>query len=435
MIEQKSVPKLRFSEFDNDWLLNSTEIKILAGNAYKLNEYMDNGYLLIQGLHIQPNNITLEEKPKYVSREGGKHLKIVKGDIVLGLNRPITNNQLKACRFNLESESVLYQRAGKLAFDVSKIDSEFLYQYLKNNKFMKQLEVQLIGSDQPYIRSNLFQATKNIFPTFPEQQKIASFLSKVDKKIELLTEKKAKLTEYKKGVIQQLFNGSFSHVSHSAQNSLGEQNDKPTFIPPTLRFKADDGSEFPDWEEKKLEALAELTSSKRVYSSDYSEVGVPFFRGKEVSELRLGIMPEDILYITKEAFIEFKDKYGAPVEGDILITAVGTLANVLRVNGEFEFYFKDGNLIWLRDPQCDSKFLSILLDASKNKILQTAIGSSQKALTIIELKKIVVSLPTLLEQQKMATFISAIDQKIDLANTELEKAKHWKKGLLQQMFV
>ena len=76
---------------------------------------------------------------------------------------------------------------------------------------------------------------------FEEQQKIASFLSKVDEKIALLTEKKDKLTEYKKGVMQQLFNGKWEN-----------QNGQMTFIPPTLRFKADDGSEFPDWEEKTL---------------------------------------------------------------------------------------------------------------------------------------------------------------------------------------
>ncbi|MDW1712897.1 restriction endonuclease subunit S, partial [Vibrio sp. Vb2865] len=78
-------------------------------------------------------------------------------------------------------------------------------------------------------------------PALPEQQKIASFLSKVDEKVALLTEKKDKLTEYKKGVMQQLFNGKWE-----------EQDGQLIFIPPTLRFKADDGSEFPDWIEKRL---------------------------------------------------------------------------------------------------------------------------------------------------------------------------------------
>ncbi|MBE4407968.1 hypothetical protein HJ026_20215 [Vibrio parahaemolyticus] len=182
MTEQMNVPTLRFSEFDGLWSQNKTPIKILAGNAYKQQEYTDNGYLLIQGLHIQPDKIELEESPKYVAVDGSKHLKIGFGDIVLGLNRPITNNQLKACRFYLKEESVLYQRAGKLKFDTAKLGTEFLYQYLRTPVFMKQLDLELIGSDQPYIKSDLFQATKNIFPTIVEQQKIASFLSKVDEK-------------------------------------------------------------------------------------------------------------------------------------------------------------------------------------------------------------------------------------------------------------
>ena len=103
----------------------------------------------------------------------------------------------------------------------------------------------------PSLSKGIINKIRLNLPTLPEQQKIASFLSKVDEKIALLTEKKDKLTEYKKGVMQQLFNGRWE-----------EQQGQLTFIPPTLRFKADDGSEFPDWEEVVLGELCKINTGK-----------------------------------------------------------------------------------------------------------------------------------------------------------------------------
>ncbi len=114
---------------------------------------------------------------------------------------------------------------------------------------------------------------------------------------------------------------------------------------PALRFK-----EFSDdWQSNKLDDIADLTSSKRVYSSDYVSEGVPFYRGKEISELKRNENPKDILYISRKAYDSFKASFGVPQVNDILITAVGTLGNVYRIKNNSEFYFKDGNLIWLKD--------------------------------------------------------------------------------------
>ncbi|MDK9779350.1 MULTISPECIES: restriction endonuclease subunit S [unclassified Vibrio] len=398
MTEQMNVPTLRFSEFDGLWSQNKTPIKILAGNAYKQQEYTDNGYLLIQGLHIQPDKIELEESPKYVAVDGSKHLKIGFGDIVLGLNRPITNNQLKACRFYLKEESVLYQRAGKLKFDTAKLGTEFLYQYLRTPVFMKQLDLELIGSDQPYIKSDLFQATKNIFPTIVEQQKIASFLSKVDEKIGLLTEKKDKLTEYKKGVMQQLFNGKWEN-----------HNGQLTFIPPTLRFKADDGSGFPDWEEKTLGDLSRTIKSGKSKADDNGTIDLWGSTGK------IGFTNE----------VSHDGNF-------ILVARVG--ANAGKINEvQGQFGVSDNTLIIDVKPRQHLRFIKYsLLKFDLNRLI---FGSGQPLITGGDLKSHKMVVPNFDEQTKIANFLSAIDQKIDLANSELEKAKEWKKGLLQQMFV
>ena len=97
---------------------------------------------------------------------------------------------------------------------------------------------------------------------------------------------------------------------------------------PKLRFQEFTG----EWEEKKLGEVCGMTSSKRVYVSDYVKKGIPFYRGKEITELKNNQVPTDILYIKKERYNEYKSKYGVPQKSDILITAVGTLGNVWRID-------------------------------------------------------------------------------------------------------
>ncbi|EXR19068.1 type I restriction modification DNA specificity domain protein [Acinetobacter baumannii 1295549] len=197
-----------------------------------------------------------------------------------------------------------------------------------------------------------------------------------------------------------------------------------------LRFKDFDE----DWTAKKLSQVANLTSSKRVHLSDYVSEGIPFFRGKEITELKSGIFPKDILYISKKQYEDFKEKFGAPQNNEILMTAVGTLANTYLINTDFEFYFKDGNLIWFKDINADPNFLMILLDARKNDVLASAIGSTQKALTIANLNKLIFNFPSNEEQTKIATFLSAVDEKISQLTQKHELLSQYKQGMMQKLF-
>jgi type I restriction enzyme S subunit len=162
--------------------------------------------------------------------------------------------------------------------------------------------------------------------------------------------------------------------------------------------------------------------------------GIPFFRGKEISLLKNNQIPEDILYISNEHYKEIKEKYGVPEIGDILITAVGTLGNVYCIRNSNKFYFKDGNLIWMKNISENSIFLEILLNVKSKDILSSAIGSSQKALTMAELNKLTFSYPKKEEQQKIADCLSSIDELITAQTQKLDGLKTHKKGLMQQLF-
>lgn len=171
-----------------------------------------------------------------------------------------------------------------------------------------------------------------------------------------------------------------------------------------------------------LNNLCTVTSSNRIFADEYCENGIPFYRGKEVSELSRGENISTELYISKERYELLKVSNNIPQINDILITAVGTIGNIWIVNSTKPFYFKDGNIIWLKDMDYASinsvyfkYFLKKLIRDEKEKM---ANGSAYKALTIQKLKKTNVILPPLAHQQKFAARIEQIEQqKKDLEET------------------
>jgi type I restriction enzyme, S subunit len=212
-------------------------------------------------------------------------------------------------------------------------------------------------------------------------------------------------------------------------SSLNSENPDSDNVP-RLRFPEFTG----EWEKKKLGEVAELTSSKRVYANDYVANGIPFYRGKEITELKENKTPTDILYISNNAYEEFKITFGVPQINDLLITAVGTLGNVLTIKSNEPFYFKDGNLIWLKKVNQNSEFLEIVLYFNFKEIEKLAIGSSQKALTMVELRKISFLFPTLPEQTKVAAFLTAVDEKIQALKKKKSLLEQYKKGVMQKLF-
>src|SRR5690606_3177294 len=103
------------------------------------------------------------------------------------------------------------------------------------------------------------------------------------------------------------------------------------------------------WEEMELGELGTLTSSKRIYKKEYVTNGIPFYRSKEIKELGNDKEISFELFITEERYDDIKKKFGIPQKGDILLTAVGTIGEMYVVNENDKFYFKDGNIMWLKD--------------------------------------------------------------------------------------
>ena len=193
------------------------------------------------------------------------------------------------------------------------------------------------------------------------------------------------------------------------------------------------------WEKVKLGNVCEITSSKRIFYSEYVDDGVPFYRSKEIIESDEGKVIENPLYISVDKYNEIKEKFGVPQIGDMLLTSVGTIGIPYIIKKKDCFYFKDGNLTWFRDFRegLNSKYLYYWIKSSEGTgiLYNTTIGSSQKALTISALKNIKVSLPPRSVQDKIVEVVSAYDDLIENNQKQIKLLEEAAQRLYKEWFV
>lgn len=171
-----------------------------------------------------------------------------------------------------------------------------------------------------------------------------------------------------------------------------------------------------EWEIKKLGDLCNISSSKRIFAKEYCNKGIPFYRGKEIVEKHKGNTVSTELFISEERYAEIKERNDVPEIGDILLSSVGTLGIPWLVDEE-KFYFKDGNLTWLRaGKELDNKFLYLWLCSpdAQQQIDAKCIGSTQKAITMKTLSKFEIRIPSIDIQRKISDILFAIINKIGL---------------------
>lgn len=191
------------------------------------------------------------------------------------------------------------------------------------------------------------------------------------------------------------------------------------------------------WQTIWLGDVCTISSSKRIFAKEYQTEGIPFYRGKEVIEKHNGNKVSTELFISPKRYEEIKGKYEVPKKGDILLTSVGTLGIPWLVD-EDNFYFKDGNLTWLRcNTQILPSYLYLWLNSAEaqNQIDVKCIGSTQKALTIETLNKFQITLPSLELQKKIVAVINPIESRININRSVNENLEQQAQGYFQKLFV
>ena len=190
------------------------------------------------------------------------------------------------------------------------------------------------------------------------------------------------------------------------------------------------------WRMGTLGDLCVISSSKRIFESEYCHRGVPFYRGKEITQKKNGEQISDLIFISQTRYNELVRDYGKPKCGDILLTAVGTIGNSYMVQEE-EFYFKDGNIVWLHNfiaTGASSYIYEFFQSQSFEKLIsEIAIGSTQKALTIQSLTQLEMPIPNKKSLQTFGNSIQIIYNDIKIKRQENDKLTELQSLLLAKM--
>lgn len=418
-ILESKTPTLRFPEFSGEW-----DNKSLAEYI----ERLDSG--------VSVNSIDKQ----YSDNEIGilKTSSVFNGKFNPNENKTIVPEEENRARLNPTKDSIIVSRMNtpQLVGEIGYVDMDYPNLFIpdrlwitKTNKNInvRWLSFALTTPKSKFEISNLGTGTsgsmKNISkPNFlglkikitslPEQQKIAQFLTAVDSKLQQLTKKKQLLEQYKKGVMQQIFSQK-------------------------LRFKISnkDGElvEPPDWEEKKLGEIATFSKGRGISKADISEIG-------NVNCIRYGELYTLYGEIIKETFSKTninKNDLVLSESNDVIIPASGeTQIGIAKASCVIKKGIALGGDLNIIKSKCNGVYLSYYLNSAKKiEIARLSQGISVVHLYSSQLKQLKINYPCLEEQTQIANFLSAIDTKIDLVNTQLEKTQEFKKGLLQQMFV
>ena len=263
MNTDKLVPQLRFKGFDGEWLSNKfgSLNEVIDSLHETPKEYIENGYSMIRVTDVNDGDLNIEKclkVSKEVFSEFTKRYIPKKDDIIMsrvgtcGASIKLSSNE-PVC---LGQNTVLL---------IPNIEKSFVSSFMKSRFFQNQVDRMVVGSTQKTLSLKDLKLFKLNIPTLPEQQKIASFLSAVDEKIQQLSRKKELLEQYKKGVMQGIFSSELGAVGLEDERIESEEENPSIFKSKKskfrqLRFKDENGNDFPEWEEKKLGDLVKIKS-------------------------------------------------------------------------------------------------------------------------------------------------------------------------------
>lgn len=405
-----AVPKLRFKEFDGDWTSKQLGKIIGISSASRVfkEQWQDSGVPFFRTSDVVSIFKNKENEKAYISLELFEELakksgKIKQGDLL------VTGGGSIGIPYLVPNDQPLYFKDADLLWMKSSgiVEGSFLYNFFISPKFREYLKSISHTGTISHFTIEQAKATPFGFPSKEEQTKIASFLSAVDEKISQLTQKHELLSQYKQGMMQKLFSQQ-------------------------LRFKADDGSEFGAWESRSLGEVGEniigLTYSPTDVTNDGS--GILVLRSSNIKNGRLD--KSDQVRVNKK----IKDKIIVQANDILICTRNGSqrlIGKSVIINDDEEMTFGAFMSVYRSEY---NRFIAYLMQTPWFfEQVQMNLGARINQITTGTLNEFTFDFPCLEEQTKIANFLSAIDQKIEVVAQQIEQAKQWKKGLLQQMFV
>ena len=422
-----TVPKLRFKEFDGGWTKSTIQF------------FMDNNFILDQ---MDGNHGELYPKSEEFSATGVPYISATDfsfGDVNFATCKRLPIERAKLFKKGIaKNGDVLFAHnatVGPVAIlktdldfvilsttatyyrcEATYLNNHYLKNYFESDFFVQQYFGIMSQSTRNQVPITTQRKLNIAVPNIQEQTKIASFLSAVDEKISQLTQKHQLLSQYKQGMMQKLFSQQ-------------------------VRFKADDGSEFGEWEKTKfLDLMVDLWDYR---GKTPKKLGMDWGDGEIQSlsalNIKKGFIDFDAdCHLGSEKLYKTWMNKGDLEKDDIIFTMEAPLGNVALIPDDRKYILSQRVVCFKTNKKMvDNKFIFqlILSDQFQSRIEELATGTTAKGINQKSMQKIEVALPPKDEQTKIANFLSVIEQKIEVVAQQIEQAKTWKKGLLQQMFV
>ena len=419
MEKRKNIPVLRFPEFDGEWNEKSfgSLFSFKITNSFsrdQLNYEEGNVKNIHYGdIHTKFNtlfDITNEEVPflnNSVSLERISDENYCKeGDVIFADASEDLNDVGKRIEvLKLDNQKVLSGLHTILARPNEKVFHDGFAGYLMKSNFVRtQIQREAQGTKVLSISSKRLSGIYIPYPAKPEQHKIASFFTAIDQKISHLKKKHQLLEQYKKGVMQQIFSQQ-------------------------IRFKDENGREFPKWEKKKLSFAMTIPPQNKPSIIDRNKLITVKLHLKGITKNE---NTDTLIVGSTNYYIRRKGQfiYG---KQNLFNGAFG----IIPV--EYDGYLSSGDVHALDINHCKLNPTFLFLYFSRlsfyRRLEDIASGSGSKRIHEKGILGIEMLFPSLPEQTRIANFLSAIDDKIHHTQKQIEQAEQWKKGLMQKMFV
>lgn len=266
-------------------------------------------------------------------------------------------------------------------------------------------------------------------PPIEEQEKIVAEYQAIENKIKV----NEQICEKLEATAQAIYKEWFVEFNFPDENGKPYKDNGGKMV-----WNEELEKEVPEgWEAKLISEVCEITSSKRIFQNEYRTHGVPFYRGKEITQKKNNIMISEPIFISVNRYNEIVNSYGKINVGDILMTAVGTIGSTYMVQSNDRFYFKDGNVIWFKDfiKNGLNYYIYDFMQSSLffDFIKEITIGSTQNAITITTFGNYLLVLPNKKILEKYADISKAIWKTIEAKNKEIIKLTELKSLLLTRM--
>ena len=300
------------------------------------------------------------------------------------------------------------------------------------------------GTAQPKMNQEKMNSILLAIPPIKEQYRILEKMLVVDTYIDKYTYLQIKLDSLdnsiyellKKAILQEAIQGKLvpqiaeegtaqellEQIQEEKQRLVNEGKLKKSALTSSVIFKGDDNKywekngitcecidenipfDIPQsWSWVRLEAILNTSSARRVHANDWRQVGVPFYRAREIGKLADDGFVDNELYIDNDLYEDFSSS-GVPLPNDLMITAVGTLGKVYIVKDNDKFYYKDGSVLCLANKyRLCAEYLKMVIESPcfKEQYKQESQGTTVATLTMIRLQKYFIPLPPLHEQYRI----------------------------------